>query len=141
MKILIKSLRDALAFIPNDNTYAIRIHDSKIYCDYSTLQQSSQYLFIRDYTFDAIDYHDEVSNCAIAIDDSISKQIITDFQKGLHCSTLLIHCRYGENRSPSVAMALNDIFNLGDNSHLIALNYPRYVRYVYQKIMDSASDI
>ena len=48
--------------------------------------------------------------------------MLTDFREYVgRVDTFMTHCSRGKNRSPSVAVALNDIFNLGNDSRTLII--------------------
>lgn len=82
-------------------------------------------------------FFDDVNSEAdgILITPDISKNIIYDFEKNKNNYTgLLISCKYGAGRSPAVAMALNEVFNLGHDTFLMSKEFPQFNNYVFQQI-------
>ena len=140
MDLHILSEQDALEFLPAKPTYAIRIFSSwtdeeKI----RPLQNSKLYLKIRKYVFDD---NDNVELGPIWFDRDLAKKVLNDF-KGFKNLTeaLLVHCSEGENRAPAVAMALNEIFNLGQNADELRERYGGfngYNRRVYNTLKELA---
>lgn len=67
--------------------------------------------------------------------EGLAEKILTEFnQHGRNCETLLVHCSRGENRGPAVAVALNEIFNLGHNTSLLKERYPEGRKHVYETL-------
>jgi predicted protein tyrosine phosphatase len=137
MNILIKSLSDAITYKPTEPTYAIRIFSpgpvGNERLDRFPLVDSPNYKHITVYRFDDIDYHQRNK---IVFDESIASKIIEDFaQYKDQVETLLVHCIMGKNRSPSVAMALNEKFDLGANVKELRKKYPENNKLVYRTMM------
>src|SRR3989344_8057151 len=126
MRLLIMSIEEARDYQPVDITYAIRIWNNwsdgmmRVMKDDFPLISSQLYRTISEYVFDDIDPRwldkDGSSRCAV-FDHTLAEKVISDFQeKGRDCESLLVHCARGLNRSPAIAIALNEIFKLGHNS-------------------------
>ncbi len=142
MEIKIISLEQAKKYIPLVPTYAIRIFSG---CpeeneDYGLLRYSKNYIAIRNYTFDDIDepnFVDEEKKGFKIFNLEDARLIIFDFdKKKKECLELMVHCRYGEGRSPAVAAALNDIFELGDETWRLFVLYPKMNQLIYERMMD-----
>ncbi|MBW2994805.1 hypothetical protein KY312_00485 [Candidatus Woesearchaeota archaeon] len=138
MELLITNQYAAEKHQPDKPTYAIRIfsswHDKD---DRGQLKESEFYSHIAEYVFDDCDEYYEAG--PVYIDEKIAKQIIDDFANnryGIEC--LLVHCSLGRNRSPAVAVALNEIFELGNNTEELKQKYNRFNKYVYKIIKESA---
>ena len=125
-------------FSPKARTYAIRIFDTDPKCKelYGKLLNFRSEDIIKEYFFDDITYtpeHEEGDGddyCSIT--DSIAAQISSDFSAHRDSiDELLVHCRQGQSRSPAVAMALNDIFNLGNNRSQLVRDFPKTNSFVY----------
>ena len=138
MKLLIKALRDAISYIPDNRTYAIRIFSSFVKeRDKLPLHSSGLWVNVAEYVFD--DNTDSYMACPKTIDDKIAISIITDFARHRETTeTLLVHCTLGRNRSPAVAMALNDIFKLGYIPKELREEYVVANLYVYPKLLEIA---
>lgn len=154
MRILITGIIDALEYTPTDPTYAIRIKNSKTMTgDFEDrpLKESPFFEHVHTYIFDDVypefGWEKQFTTQQFSrerdtlFDDNLAKEIINDFIRGRgNCKTLLIHCSRGLNRSPSIAMALNDIFNLGENTEKLKLKYPNYRKWMYD-LMIKASGV
>jgi len=129
---------DAVGYVPVVPTFAIRIFGSDgRFKDYGL--KNSELYRIHEYTFDDNDPHREGAPGRIIIDGDIAREIIEDFRNGREgCSDLLVHCSMGEKRSPAVAIALNDIFDLGADKEALRRKYSFYDRGVYDVMMKSA---
>ncbi len=133
----------ARKYVPEKKTYAIRLFgtDRSKYASYGELQDSKNYLAIKKYVFDDIEYTPEQEEgCGedyLAINDSIAREIITDFKPYRNSiDELLVHCWAGLSRSPAVAKALNDIFKLG-NSDSEFSEYNQMNMFVYNFLMNN----
>ena len=66
---------------------------------------------------------------------NFAKQILSDFEKvKKNTETILIHCRKGNNRSPAVGIAMNEIF--GWEIYGLKERFPHYRRFVHKILMD-----
>ena len=130
MKLLIMGQGEASVYQPDDKTYAIRImmsHPAFREC-VPPLQNLDLYT-TREYVFD--DITPDLGE-GVLFEESMARQIIGDFSSDRDdCSTLLVHCARGINRSPAVAMALNDIFDLGHDTEKLKKKYSEANLYVY----------
>lgn len=99
------------------------------------LQESPHYVAIQEYTFDDNDGpHIQVG--PVSITEEIAGSIVIDFAKYRdRVSALLVHCGRGRNRSPSVAIALSEIFHLGNDTKALKRNFPDANQEVYHAIM------
>jgi len=141
MDIKIMSLVEAITYRPDKPTYAIRIFGGKYLDDFSKfpLKDSSFYIHIAKYIFD--DNLPGITSGPAWINDEIAVDIINSFSSkrgSIEC--LLVHCLRGRNRSPSVAIALNEIFNLGHDTNNLKRCYtfqngePEYNYHIYETI-------
>lgn len=158
MGVIILNAEQARNYEPSDRTYAIRIFNSrkKIEIERARLKNSDFYIAIRNYTFDDISpnsgrglslvfnffryqlYNLEVIE-RVAFNANIASEMLSDFRIfGRDCSDVLVHCLKGRGRSPAVAMALNDIFGLGENSSELRRRFPYYNKLVYSIMMSAA---
>lgn len=139
MDLLIFSLGDAINFQPVKQTYAIRIYSSG-YSEWMSslkLKDSSIYAKIKEYVFD--DNDNFFKGGPLTIDEAIARTIINDFkEEEENIEALLVHCTKGQNRSPAVAMALNDIFTLGHDTRELRRKYPFANGYVYCMLVETA---
>jgi predicted protein tyrosine phosphatase len=146
MEILVMAGWDAVKYNPDKKTYAIRIFHSKT-AEKDPLVESGLYAHVAEYTFDDNDTH--FKGCPFTIisgpkwlDEETAKKMLEDFarhREGIEC--LLVHCGQGMSRSPAVAMALNEIFGLGQDAEALREKYSDYNMYVYQKLKDVAEKI
>jgi hypothetical protein len=142
MKLSIMSLSEALIYTPQSKTYGIRIGSEFDLFHIMTLKESKNWVKIFDYYFD-----DVWPGCLGGItprdalfNNQLAQKIISDFDTYKNQTDhLLVHCSAGQNRSPAVAMALNDIFNLGNNSEKLKEKYPRYNKFVYETLLKNSN--
>lgn len=139
MQIHIFGADEAIKHNPIVPTYAIRIWNTHRFmrsAGRGPLIDSNNYLKIYPYEFDDIDYPEPNKKC---FDDDIAQKMLSDFQQGFTgCEALLVHCTLGQNRSPAVALALNQIFNLGNDSDELYDKFPNLTRTVYVRCLNAA---
>ncbi len=126
------SFLESQAHQPVKNTYILRIHSS--HGPMPGLPHPEQYRRVVDYTFDDNDanYH----SGPMTITNDIADIIVKDFAD--HRSwieSLIVHCTKGKNRSPAVAIALNEIFELGHDSSELKRIYKEANGDVYRAIL------
>lgn len=95
------------------------------------------YRGVNSYVFDDIDpfFHPDDG---VMIDAGIADEIVRDFDKCRHgVEALLVHCLMGENRSPAVAIALNEVFGLGHDTRILMESYSAYTMYAYDKLCEA----
>jgi len=145
MEILVLRADQALEYAPSVPTYALRIINSpkmRTLFPSGLLVQSPNYKQIKEYAFDDCDplYNPEPKN-TIMFNEKIAEQILCDFREGKDgCASLLIHCGLGLNRSPAVAIALNEIFRLGNDTEKMKRDYPLYTVYIYNVLRKMAEN-
>lgn len=140
-KILVMGIEDASSYVPDNPTYAIRIFLRKKPEALDTLfqLQSPLYKTIHEYRFNDSFFEGEPTGC---LQPEQAREIITDFRNGYRkCIDLLVHCLRGRNRSPAVAMALNDIFQLGEDTNKMKELFPRWNDWVYQLMIHEAKSL
>jgi len=131
------SVWDTVKYVPVNETYVVRILNSDGRLN-KELKDSKLYR-IHEYTFDDNDPRYEGTPGGIMIDEDIARSIIEDFRNGREgCSDLLVHCTRGEDRSPAVAIALNEIFDLGENTEELKDKHRVYTRWIYRVMMETA---
>ncbi len=134
MDLLIMSYWEAIEYLPEKPTYALRIFPSwgKEY-NKKSLKDSPFYLFVVEYTFDDLGPSDSIKERDVLFNKNLAEMIINDLDKNkLGIENLLIHCNLGKNRSPAVGIALNEIFNLGHDTNLLKQKYPGSNKYIYK---------
>lgn len=138
MNIKITSLWDAVSYKPDKPTYAIRVFSSEsVLGSDRQLKQSPMYKHIREYIFDDNDTHPFLIKCGRKwLDEDTARQIVSDFKENRgEVETLLVHCNQGQNRSPAVAMALNELFELGNDLSELQKKYKDYNHFVFEMLM------
>ncbi len=138
------SREDARVHVPDINTYAIRIFSKfNLFNLYDAqLIESPFYKVIKQYVFDDIEPGRSFSSKVmpnVLFNENIAQRILNDFQTqrgGIEA--LLVHCTFGKNRSPAVAIALNEIFNLGHDSDALKKKYDQLNKYVYHVLKETA---
>src|SRR3989344_221992 len=74
----------------------------------------------------------------VTITEDIADSIVRDFAKHKdNVEALLVHCTRGRNRSPAVAIALNEVFSLGDNSNELKKEFHAYNKHVYKLVFEA----
>lgn len=133
-------LGQAVSHCPAKPTYAIRIwsnFDDSLFRGMFPLRGSANYKSVREYTFDAVSDQEKR-----LLTPEIARQIITDFGEGRsECGELLVHCSKGESRSPAVAIALNEIFSLGEDMEKLKNVYSEANWRVYETILKEAEKL
>ncbi|MBS3094459.1 hypothetical protein J4474_02240 [Candidatus Pacearchaeota archaeon] len=135
MNLIISGLCDACEYVPKDRTYAIRLESPKYPFDGESynLTKSGLWVVVHTYSFD--DRNPSFGEGKLFKRD-IAQKIISDFEeKFLETDSLLVHCTLGRNRSPAVGIALNNLFNLGNNSEDLMEEFPDFNKYVYGTLM------
>lgn len=135
-------LEGAIEYDPVDPTLSIRIISSR-YRDIDDkyhLRESRLYTKF-EYEFDDVFPRNkrEIASGYKLFDEDLAKKVITDFQQNQKKNTtLLVNCFRGLNRSPAVAIALNEIFRLGDNTGELKRKYSEANWYVYDMMIKTA---
>lgn len=141
MEIIVLDSRHAQAYKPENPTYAIRIIGSNPLWQesFGELQPSRLYKVVQKYVFDdiAFDFQE-----GVRLDAVLAQRMLQDFKdKRKDCSVLMVHCTLGKNRSPAVAIAFNEIFNLGKDSERLKKEFPMYTRPVYKVLVRTAENL
>jgi len=72
------------------------------------------------------------------ITKDIADTLVQDFAESRNSvEALLVHCTRGRNRSPAVAIELNEIFGLGHNSEELKDKFNESNWEVYKTILES----
>jgi len=133
MDLHILGLFEAIKFQPTKPTYAIRLVSGKNYPEErKPLFDSPFYQGIRFYQFD--DITPSVGR-GILFTEGMAQGILDDFiAQRLSVDALLVNCFHGENRSPAVGMALNEIYGLGHDMDALKKQYTEANWYVYETL-------
>ncbi|MBS3140460.1 hypothetical protein J4479_05665 [Candidatus Woesearchaeota archaeon] len=139
MDLEILSLLEACEYRPKNRTYALRIASPK------HLYESPVFDLVNSPLYTIVTYAFEDENpprLYHSLTESLAKQILTDFKdRGLDQDTLLVHCSRGQNRSPAVGMALNDIFGLGYDRKVLKQKFPEANWHVYRRLLEVSKAI
>jgi hypothetical protein len=151
MRIQVFNIAQAIKYIPKVRTGVIRIENSKIfgdqYCAPLLGMDTGLLRPVHTYFFDDIDcvkdgyenWSDVVGNRFM---DKDAEDIIKDFRGYKDkIDELVVHCKHGQSRSPAVAIALNELFSLGEDSFILSKEYPFFNEYVYKTMMDVGKKI
>ncbi len=137
MELYVLDRWEAESFDPPQQTYAIRIFSS--YEPRSTrghLRYSELYKKVAEYVFDDNDEHYKAGS--VTITPEIADIIVQDFARHKDSvDILMVHCTQGRNRSPAVAIALNEAFNLGFNTSELKCIFKEYNQYVYKIVSEA----
>ena len=133
MDLHILSLSEAVGFQPTKTTYGIRIYASNSQERYD-LQESQLYTGTHIYVFD--DNERLMRAGPVDITEEIADLLIRDFatQKD-RTEALMVHCSRGKNRAPAVAIALNEVFDLGHDTLKLKAKHNGYNKLVYKFIL------
>jgi hypothetical protein len=156
MELIICNYLYAPRFYPIKPTLAFRIRDdhpvsvNNIGTD--PLVNSKFYVCVKEYVLDDTDTdtilkkhpeQDTPENWARwkrgdYITPKMASIVLNDFKtyyKQAEC--FLIHCTAGASRSPAIAIALNEIFDLENDSEALKNKYP-YNKLIYRKLKETA---
>ncbi len=136
---------NAQKFQPTKPTYAIRIFSSySDNFDKKPLAASPLYRRIVEQTFDDIWPGSPTVGFRnpTMFTEEMAESIIRDFSAHKDSiDALLVHCSRGINRSPAVALALNEIFNLGYDVGTLKKQYPHATWFVYETLKEVAGKL
>ncbi len=155
MTFHIMGWRQALLFVPEKPTLAIRILDPEPTSENcqnkaQRLQVSPLYLAIYSFQFNDIDPRQ------FSQFDSRERQIYEElypkpftrkqaadiiamyprFSRTYRTMDVLIHCHMGESRSPAVGLALAERYGLMEEGMQLRSKFPKYNRFVYDTMKD-----
>jgi predicted protein tyrosine phosphatase len=141
MDLHILGLCDAADYIPDNSTNVFRIFSSRDEINSippPPLQESDLYVHVGDYVFEDNDTFPIVSESGPKwFDETIAERMIGDYLESRNqAGAVLVHCTLGQNRSPGVGIAFNDLFDFGLDSETLQEKYPSYNRFVYQTLMN-----
>jgi len=141
-------------FVPEKPTAVMRIFskNSALNMSYGPLRRSPNWVWVVNYFFDYIvqitaDEMDRLSRSTSPEDleyaylsRDLAGEIVYNFNSvrpEIEC--LMIHCKGGISRSPAVAIALNEVFELGHDK--LPLQYPDFNLAVYQMVRDAGLEL
>lgn len=142
MDLHIMSLRDAIAYVPDKPTHAIRIFSSfSLEARKFELRQASEhYRRIVEYVFD--DNFPGFRAGPVSMTPNLADRLVKDFvDHRSQVQALLVHCTHGKNRAPAVAIALNEIFGLGHNTSELKTKFPESNWEIYRTILAAGRKI
>nr|MBA4404889.1 hypothetical protein [Nanoarchaeum sp.] len=147
MDLHILSEIEASNFKPIKLTYAIRIYSSTREDAPLELKKSPWYKRIVEYTFDVIDDEPcepgQVSLCdtgTVELSESVARDLIMDFSRHSNgIEALMVHCKAGKERSPAVAIALNELFGLGHNREELKTKFEHFDCKAYETILRASA--
>jgi len=128
-------------FEPQKSTYVVRIFSSWHRAwDRQQIRDSSFYTRIREYIFDDVEPQSRTLKATeILFTPEIAQEIIQDFVLYKDSiEALVVHCSLGRNRSPAVAIALNEIFELGYDTKALKKQYNEANWHVYDTLITTA---
>jgi len=154
MKITVLSLKNVQIYKPPHLACLIRIFgDEESYNEYSNVEGS----FVKRavYFFDDLDLYleakygkDHLKKIIHAENPQIfhknlALKIISEFdtwKRHESFEELVVHCYVGAGRSPAIAMALNEIFQLGHQTKDLINLYPEYNEYIFDVMVQVGKD-
>jgi predicted protein tyrosine phosphatase len=135
MDIKILSTEQLFAYYPPPMTYGIRITPPFERGHVDPLPQADRYHHFVTYEFDDI-VPELARSFQILFSEDLAWRILLDFHRHRKdCSTLVTSCLRGQNRSPAVAMALNEVFALGQDQRVLQRVYPELDKRVYHTLL------
>ena len=144
MNLLIMAQWEAAKHVPEDNTYAIRIHSAhpgmpKV----PGLVKSDKYVHIVNYTFDDIDPRYPREGYRMFTED-LAKLMLLDFERHREeVDTLLIDAGMGKRRGPTIGVAFNEIFGFGHDSRELIRNHTEFGvinTFIYSTLLKVAKE-
>jgi len=157
MEIIICSFWAATNFQPTKPTLAFRVYDAYPSSINSKgknlLKESDLYTNIKEYILDDTDTdtilesYPELNTPENWVEwkkeepiiKGVTSTILRDFKKCYQqAECFLIHCTIGVSRSPAVAIALNEIFDLGEDSDFLKKKHPCYNKFIYRMLKETA---
>jgi len=128
-------LIEALGYVPRKPTYALRIFSSWKTDWEINLQESPLYRKVSKYVFDDVSPGLMREN-SVLFNEEMAEGMLRDFEPHVEeCECLLVHCIRGRNRSPAVALALNEIFSLGGDTTFSRGRDSEVNWYVYNTLL------
>lgn len=128
--------------------YLIRIYNHPrvmAECDYPALEYEDRFKVIKIYHIDDIQPHSQVVfDYERLMTTELATTILTDFQQDRgDCKTLAVHCQAGRSRSPAVALALAELFQLLSPAELQQLRerHRYHNAFVYETLRKAFADL
>jgi hypothetical protein len=146
MDLRITDVIKASRFEPIKPTYGLGIfsswttqRDKELY----TLKPSQNWVHIAEYTFDDIwpeilEMESNPSRPYVMFNDGMADMLVREFAEYVsRCEALLVYCSRGINRSPAVAIGLNDAFDLGHDPDELREQYKGSNWYVCSLVAEA----
>lgn len=152
MKVDVLSMSIAERYEPNVPTLAIRIFSTPYFAQAprEELFHRDKFVDVFEYTFDDVGYGELRDKCFMGkfryhqgkmLGPISARKIVADFESKIHeIDALMIHCYAGTSRSPAVALALNQLFNLRQRDLWSCFN-ETYNQYVYDTIVQAGESL
>ena len=104
---------------------------------YLPVPEHLQYVHTAKYIFTDVTPHNaRFLKGSVLFDDDLAEKVIREFaQYKEGCEALLVHCLQGKNRSPAIGIALNEIFDLGHDTHSLLKQYNKLNKHVYETML------
>lgn len=131
MKIKILNKHSIKEYEPEEENLLIRI-TSKL--PFSEIKEN-KYKEIYKYGFEDLPYE---SSYSISKEEAIS--LIKNLEENKDKKEIIIHCDYGQSRSPAVGIAYSYIL-FGEDKYNLKEEYPDYNRYVVEMIKKEYEEI
>lgn len=158
MAITVLPKQIAATYEPKARTKAIRLMDNQPEQrkTYPPLKESPLYVSVHEYFFNDENPDERWPTDPVArdyelrrfllegkklFDEDIAMRIMADFEDGQDFEDLLIHCSAGISRSPAIAIAMNDIYNLGEDHLRMRTRYNKHSTFVYRIMMETAKKL
>jgi len=154
MLITVLSLKEVKTYRPTQLSYLIRIFgNEESYHEDPKIE--GYFLNHAVYFFDDVDLYLESnygkehlrqiirSEHPQLFHKRLALKIISEFDTRNRQSSfdeLVVHCYLGAGRSPAVAMALNEIFQLGYQIQDLINRYPEYNQYVFEVMVQTGQE-
>ena len=141
---------DARDFRPDRPSYGIRIASPAYPGDIVTLNESPLWVHVADYFFSDTWPQMMAAGKRLGLDqtrevlftDEMADGLVLEFDRyRAHCEALVVNCTRGINRSPAVAIALNEAFELGHDTTSLKNQYKESNWHVYRKVLEAGRRI
>jgi hypothetical protein len=150
LELIVKSNINVVSFMPPTPAALMRINGGDCGSHQFLDIDKSRYVQIRTYIFDDRDPRKDYglglgpvptaklvemhSYGWVPFDEQMAVVILDDFERMMPwIKTLVIHCNAGQRRSPAVAIALDELYGLGNKT--LRDNYPEPNQWVYDTLI------
>ena len=158
MAITVLPKQLAATYEPTERTKVIRLMDNQPEQreTYPPLKESPLYISVQEYFFNDENPDERWPTDPVAkdyelrrflqenkrlFDEDIAMKIMADFEDGQEFKDLLVHCSAGISRSPAIAIAMNDIYGLGEDPLKMRTKYNKHNTFVYRIMMETAEKL